>query len=110
MPDISTLRLMGLVHDTPAYETCPACIEYAVRRLPAILPDMATEAERTGETARQIIDRYMTRWQRFQLHVGHGLVMRYPLRHVLGFAVRHLFSGMAVSHPSDIDARREAAS
>lgn len=60
MPDLSTLRLMGLVHDTPDYETCPDCIGYAVRRLPAILDAMATETERTGETARQIIDRYMT--------------------------------------------------
>lgn len=60
MPDLDTLRLMGLVHQQPDYETCPACIEYAVRRLSAILEHLADAADKTGETARQIIDRYMT--------------------------------------------------
>lgn len=35
--------------------------------------------------------RPITRWQRFRSHLGHGLLMQYPLRSVLGFSIRGLF-------------------
>jgi len=53
-----------------------------------------------------VAPRPQTRWQRFQMHIGHGLVMRYPLRHVLGFAIRGLFWAKVTSHPSDLDASK----
>lgn len=43
-----------------AFENCPDCIEYAEARVSVLTPAFVERREVTGETAQQIIDRYMS--------------------------------------------------
>jgi len=42
------------------YRNCYDCITYAEARMSVVVPAMAERREETGETAQQILDRYMT--------------------------------------------------
>lgn len=43
-----------------SYHTCPACIEYGEVRFSVLTPALAKRSDETGETAQQILDRYMS--------------------------------------------------
>jgi hypothetical protein len=42
-----------------SYQTCTDCIDYMEARHAVIVPALAERREETGETAQQILDRYM---------------------------------------------------
>lgn len=44
----------------PEYEDCRDCFLYGQRRMSVLIPAMHEQRMKTGETARQILDRYMT--------------------------------------------------
>ena len=58
-----------------AYEACMTCEAYALRRRNVLLPEFVKRKRRTGETAQQVLDAYMT-----GVHDRHlsGLSLRTP--------------------------------